>query len=162
MADLSDFDFRVDEVEIDDEFELLPVGTYPAQIAGSERREKENGDVMVTLVFEITGGDHEGRKIWHNLNLRHSNPTAQKIAQQDLAKICLAVNVLQPQTTDDLEFRPMQITIKHRKRKDTGEMQAAIAKFEPAAATKQRAPTQAKTASPAASSDRLPPWKRGK
>jgi len=128
--------------------EPLPLGDYLVQITEAKRVNKDNGDVLVKLTFQVMDGQFEGRFIWENLNLRHSNPQAQEIAQRSYTELWRDAMQLTspPQVLQDLEWKPVIAKIGVEKRKDTGEMQNRIKQFKPYG---QTAPAPAQTARPA-------------
>ena len=74
-------------------FELLPNAKYEAIITGSELKLTKAGTGKYLKVeFTIIDEKFENRKIWHNFNLINPNPDAVKIAEKDLAKLCIALN----------------------------------------------------------------------
>jgi hypothetical protein len=86
------------------------------------------------------------------LNLNNPNAQAVQIAQAELSAICRAVGVLAPNDSVDMHNLPLLITVKLRKREDTGELANEIKGY----AKKESAPP----ASTQASANTTPPWKR--
>lgn len=154
MADLRGFD--ANHVEPSSDFEPLPAGKYLAVITESEMKPTKAGTgSFLQLTFEILDGQFKGRKVWARLNLMNSNDTAVKIAQAELSAICRAVGVLAPNDSVELHNLPLVITVKCKKRPDTGEIANEVKGF-----AKKESP-QAPPAAPAAPSDNgTPPWKR--
>lgn len=153
MANLNGFD--ANQVEPTASFDPIPAGKYLAAITESEMKPTKNGSgSYLQLTFTVLEGEHKGRVLWARLNLNNLNATAVKIARSELSAICHAVGVMQPRDSVDLHNLPLLITVKLKKREDTGELTNEIKGYEPKAATTASAPAQA----PAASS--APPWKR--
>lgn len=97
-------------------FSPIPAGVYPAQIVESELRQLKSGNgTALALQFEILGNQYAGRRVFANLNVNHSNPQAQQIAQEQLSAICHAVGVLQLQDSTQLHNKPLNIRVKIRK-----------------------------------------------
>jgi hypothetical protein len=69
-----------------------------------------NGEGL-KLTFEIMDGQFKGRKVWENLNIRHSNEDTQRIAQSQLSALCHAVNVIKLMDTAALHFKPVRINL---------------------------------------------------
>ena len=152
MANLNGF--NASEVEPTSSFEPIPAGKYLAAITESEMKPTKNGSgSYLQMTFTIIEGEFKNRVLWARLNLNNPNATAVKIARSELSAICHAVGVLQPRDSVELHNIPLLITVKVKKREDTGELTNEIKGYEPKAAAAGQ-PQQA----PA--SDTTPPWKR--
>jgi hypothetical protein len=69
-----------------------------------------NGEGL-KLTFEIIDGQHKGRKVYENLNIRHTSEDTQRIAQSQLSALCHAVNVIKLMDTAALHFKPVRINV---------------------------------------------------
>jgi len=145
------------------DFTLIPAGNYLAQVVESDIRplKSGNGQALV-LVFQIIDGEFNGRKVWNWLSVRHTNPEAERIAQQSLRELCDALGVVRMQDTGELHHKPVTIRVKIREDKSgqyapqnevTGYRGATAASPAPAF----NRPTTA-AAAPAAAS--TPPWQK--
>jgi hypothetical protein len=154
MANLNGF--NATEVEPTTTFEPLPAGRYLAAITESEMKPTKSGSgSYLQLTFTVVEGEYKNRVLWARLNLNNPNATAVKIARGELSAICRAVGVLQPRDSVDLHNLPLVITVKLKKRDDTGELTNEIkgyARKDAAGANGQQ--PQAPVA------DNTPPWKR--
>ena len=150
MANLNGFDAR--KVEPTADFEPIPAGKYLAAITDSEMKPtKSGGGQYLQLTFTILEGQYKNRILWSRLNLDNANATAVKIARAELSAVCHAVGVMSPKDSVELHNVPLVITVKLKKREDTGEMTNEVkgyAKKEAAAGVPQQA------------QDNTPPWKR--
>ena len=150
MANLSGFDART--VEPTANFEPIPAGRYLAAISASEMKSTKNGNgSYLELEFAVLEGEFKGRKLWARLNLENPNATTVQIARAELSAICRSVGVLQPRDSVELHNLPLLITVKCKKREDTGDVVNEIkgyAKKEAASGQPQQAPTD------------TPPWRR--
>ncbi|HOD84820.1 MAG TPA: DUF669 domain-containing protein [Phycisphaerae bacterium] len=152
MANLNGFDAA--QVEPTASFEPIPAGKYLAAITESEMKPTKNGSgSYLQMTFTVLEGEYKNRVLWARLNLNNPNVTAVKIARSELSAICRAVGVLQPRDSVELHNIPLLITVKVKKREDTGELTNEIKGYEPKAVAAGQ-PQQA----PAAST--TPPWKR--
>lgn len=150
MADLHGFDAR--NVEPMAEFEPLPAGKYLAAVVESEMKPTKNGSgSFLELKFQVLEGEHKGRHVWARLNLDNPNPLAVKIARAELSALCRAVGVLAPNDSVELHDLPVVITVRCRKRDDTGEMTNEIKGY----ARKGTAAGE-----PQQAQDDRPPWAR--
>jgi hypothetical protein len=150
MSDLRGFDAR--NVEPTADFEPIPAGKYLAMIVGSETKPTKSGNgSYLQLTFQILDGPFKNRLVWARLNLVNANSTTVQMAQAELSAICRAVGVLAPNDSVELHNLPLVITVRCKKRADTGDIQNEIkgyAKKEAANAQSQQAQTN------------TPPWRR--
>lgn len=158
MADLNGFD--ANNVEPTSNFDPLPAGKYVAAIVESEKKPTKNGrGSYLQLTFQVLDGPHKGRMLWARLNLENPNAVAVQIARAELSAICRAVGVMAPKNSVELHNLPLQITVKCKKREDTGEITNEIKgyakKGASSDATKAATPQQTTTAG-----GTTPPWKR--
>ena len=145
--------FNANDVEPTTAPDPLPAGKYVAAITASEMKPTKAGDASyLQLEFTVVEGDCQNRKVWDRLCINHPNNLTQRIAQGNLSAICRAVGVMQPKDSVELHNIPLVITVKCKKRDDTGEITNEIRGYEAKAAASQ--PQQA----PAG--DSTPPWKR--
>jgi hypothetical protein len=145
--------FNANDVEPTTAPDPLPAGKYVAAITASEMKPTKAGDASyLQLEFTVVEGECQNRKVWDRLCINHPNNLTQRIAQGNLSAICRAVGVMQPRDSVELHNIPLVITVKCKKRDDTGEITNEIRGYEAKAAASQ--PQQA----PAG--DSTPPWKR--
>ena len=150
MANLSGFDAnRVDPAS---HFDPLPAGKYLAAIIESEMKPTKAGTGQyLALTMQIQEGPHKGRVLWARLNLDNPNATAVQIAQAELSAICRAVGVLAPRDSVELHNLPLVISVRCKKRSDTGEITNEISGY----AKRESVVTAAAPVNAAA-----PPWAR--
>lgn len=138
--------------------EVLPPGEYIVQATEGSVVRKDNGDAMIKLTFEIMDGDYSNRKLWTNLNIRHSNPIAQRIATEELTELWRDAmgGAGNPPSVENLLWKPVKVKVAVEKRKDTGENQNRIKRYMPASggapagkATPSQAPKATASAPPA-------------
>lgn len=150
MANLNGFDANT--VEPTTEFEAIPAGKYLAVIVASEMKPTKAGTgSYLELTFQVLEGQYKNRNLWGRLNLDNPNTVAVQIAKGELSAICRAVGVMTPKDSFELHDLPLVITVKCKKREDTGEVTNEIkgyAKKEESAGE----PVQAATGAP--------PWRR--
>ncbi len=148
-ANLQGFDAR--NVEPMDSLEPVPAGKYLCAIVASEMKPTKSGNgSYLELQFQVLEGKHKGRSLWDRLNLENPSDLAVKIARSQLASICKAVGVLDPNDSTELHDLPLQVKVKLKRREDTGELTNEISGYE----EKPRA-----DAAPQAAND-TPPWRR--
>jgi hypothetical protein len=158
--------------------ELLPPGRYAAQIVNSEMRVTRAGTGQyLWLEMDVIEGPHQGRKIWDQLNLVNPSPQTVEIAQRTLSAICHAVGQLQVSDSEQLHFRPLQVTLaveidsrdklrpaEEQRKQNKVKGYAPLAGAAPArpVASPSAAPARpaAAPARPAAAASTTPPWRR--
>ena len=151
MANLTGFDAT--QVEPAAKFDPIPAGKYLAVITESEQKPTKAGTGhYLQLTFQIQEGVHKGRILWARLNLDNPNATAVQIARAELSAICRAVGVTAPNDSIDLHNLPLMITVKCRKRQDTGDITNEIAGY-----TKKESSVPPLATAAAAG---VAPWKR--
>jgi hypothetical protein len=150
MADLNGFD--ANQIEPTTEYEAIPAGKYAAMITESEMKLTKSGSgSYLQLTLQILEGDYKGRLLWSRLNLNNANATAVEIARRDLSAICRAVGVMTPRDSVELHNLPLMITVKCKRRDDTGEVSNEI---------KGYAQREAANGKPPQASTNTPPWRR--
>lgn len=100
-------------------YELLPAGWYTAQVTESAINPLKSGNGQaLKLTFDVLSDTGRGRKVWASLNIQHTNPKAETIAQQQLRELCEAVGIVRMTDTVELHNKPLQIRVKIRKSED--------------------------------------------
>lgn len=151
MASLNGF--NANEVEPSTDFEVIPPGKYVAVITETEvKKNKAGTGTYLQLTFQVIEGEFKNRLLWARLNLDNPNATAVKIARAELSAICRAVGVLQPKDSCELHNLPLVITVRCKKKPDTGEIQNELKGYSPKGSLSGK-PMQAATDAP--------PWRRG-
>lgn len=150
MANLQGF--NANQVEPTTEFEAIPAGKYLAVITDSEQKPNKAGTgSYLQLTFQILEGPYKNRFVWARLNLNNPNATAVQIARAELSAICRAIGVMTPNDSVELHNLPLVITVKCKKRDDSGEISNEI---------KGYAKRDAATGQPQQASAATPPWRR--
>ncbi|MBS1165673.1 MAG: hypothetical protein H6R00_1698 [Proteobacteria bacterium] len=74
--------------------QLLPRGDYQAHVVESAVVPTASGrGEMLKLTFEVLTGDFRGRRLVERLNIVNAHATAQRIAQEMLARLCTAAGL---------------------------------------------------------------------
>lgn len=142
--------------------EPLPAGLYTVEITAADVKPLKSGN-GTGLSLEMTVIDpapHAKRKVWAQLNIQHTNSTAEQIGQSQLSAVCRAVGIAQLDDSDQLFQRIVKVRTKIRPEQGQYAAKAEITGFEPAGAalpaTSQQPAAPARQATPAAA----PPWAR--
>jgi hypothetical protein len=144
--------FDASQVEPSTAFDPIPAGKYLAAIIDSKVKATKAGTGQyLELTFQILEGDLKGRQVWARLNLHNPNAQTVKIARGELSAICRAVGVMTPSDSVELHNLPLVISVKCKKRADTGETQNEISGY---------AKKEAVTGKPMQATSDAPPWRR--
>jgi hypothetical protein len=151
---MANLNFNANEVAPSSSFDPLPAGKYLAAITASEMKPtKDGGGSYLNVELTVIDGPYKERKVWDRLCLKHANPQTVKIAQGNLSALCHAVGVMQPRDSVELHNIPLVVTVKLKKREDTGELANEVKGY----AAKDTAIGKPQQAAP---TDNTPPWKR--
>lgn len=117
---MAQINFDTNSVEKrDNNYELLPAGWYTAQVSESAINQLKSGNGQaLKLTFDVLSDTGRGRKVWAQLNIQHTNPKTETIAQQQLRELCEAVGIVRMTDTVELHNKPVQIRVKIRKSED--------------------------------------------
>jgi hypothetical protein len=109
---MAQFNFDASQIAPQASTGPLPAGVYLAHIVESDVQPLKSGNGEgLKLTFEIIDGQLKGRKVWENLNIRHTSEDTQRIAQSQLSALCHAVNVIKLMDTAALHFKPVRINV---------------------------------------------------
>lgn len=117
---MASFSFDTSTVKpSENSFDLLPAGEYFAHVTESEVVPLKSGNgTCLKLTVEILQDGYRGRKVWARLNVQHSNPQTEEIAQQQLRQLCEAIGLSRFEHTEELHGKPFIAKIKISKSKD--------------------------------------------
>ena len=150
MANLNGF--NANNVEPATDFEPIPARKYLSVITNSEMKPTKTGSgTYLELTFQVLEGQYKNRLLWSRLNLSNPNTQAVQIAQGELSAICRSVGVMQPKDSVELHNIPLQITVKVKKREDSGDLVNEI---------KGYAKKEAAKGLPQQETTSTPPWSR--
>jgi hypothetical protein len=162
LADLYD-NYDPDQIDTSKRGERpdpLPEGEYLMQAIEAECIVKENEDVMLKLVFDVIGGEYEGRKIWEYQNIKHSNPLTQKLGQEAYTNFWrdgLRLSSKPSGNPDQFLFRPLAAKVRIAPAKNGYPASNKIEKYLPAGqSTPAARPAQAATSAPTTSGGSRP------
>ena len=90
----------------------IPAGTYEAVVTASEiKANKSLTGKGLNLTFEILSDSAKGRKVWAWINFQHQKAEAQRIGQEELARLCKALGIAALNDTEQLHDKPLMITV---------------------------------------------------
>lgn len=96
--------------------EPLPAGPYEVEITNAEVRELKsgNGTGLNVEYTVISPAQFASRKLWQNLNIKHTNPQAEQIGQSQLSSLCRALGIGVLNDSDELFQRILRVSVKIR------------------------------------------------
>lgn len=107
---MSQYVFDATKVSPQSDRSAVPPDTYDVILTGSEIKPgKTPADRKMELNFRIISGPLNGATIFQTLNIVHSNPTAQQIAQSEFSALCHAIGIMQISDTTQLHGRPLKL-----------------------------------------------------
>lgn len=110
--------FNANEVEPQTGFsgEPLPAGAYEVEITKAEIRDLKSGNgVGLNVEYTVISPEqYANRKVWQNLNIKHTNPQAEQIGQSQLSSLCRALGIGVLDDSDQLFQRILRISVKIR------------------------------------------------
>jgi len=107
---MAKFGFDTDDYNPSDrDFEVLPKGEYTLKATEAEDKATKDGNgSYISTTFEVSKGEHTGRKIWMNFNINNSSDKAEKIGREQVVGWARACGKPNAQDTDELLERNFQ------------------------------------------------------
>jgi len=105
----------------------LPAGEYKVVVEASQEKATKAGDgsyFEVTLV--ITDGEHEGRKLWHRMNLNNKSEDAVANAKVEMRQLCNAAGHPSITDTDQLHDIEVIAIVSLKADRQSGEMRNEV------------------------------------
>jgi hypothetical protein len=88
-------------------FDPLPAGDYEMMITKSATKPTKSGNgSYLELEMQVLGGSHSGRRHWERLNLDNPSQQTVKIAQEQLARLCMALHLDDVSDSEELHDTP--------------------------------------------------------
>jgi hypothetical protein len=112
---MTQFVFDASQVAPQTGFDPVPAGWYNVMVDEAEMKPTRDGaGTRLNVRYVVLDGQYQGRKVYHGLNLQHSNPQTVEIAYKQLSALCHAIGRLQIQATEHLLQVPLKIKVKVR------------------------------------------------
>ena len=152
--------FNAMAVEPQTSYEPMPADWYKCVITNTEEKptKKQNGSYL-QLDIEVIEGKFAGRKVFDRLNLNNPNSVAVEIAQRALSSICRAIDVPNPQDSDELLDKPLMVKVAVKPADEEYSASNEVKGYDAAGATAS-ATVEIPVAAAAANGSATPPWKR--
>lgn len=157
MGNLNDFNYDAGDYEPQHDFSPIPPGEYRVVIVESEMRESRSGKGRyLWLKMQVVEGEHDSRLLFDQLNIQHSNETAQRIARERLSSICHQIGVMKPRDSGELHDKPFVVNVVI-KRGDDGTDRNKVKNY--AAKTQHLSAGAGSTSTAGQPSVSAPPWR---
>lgn len=138
--------------------DIIPNGIYEAVVSASEIKPNKAGTGKgLNLTFDILSDPARGRKVWTWINIQHARPEAQRIGQEELARLCRAVGITRLTDSEQLHNIPLLITVGVDRNDPT---RNTVVRFSAKPASSSATPAPAPSASSAAPASGAAPWAR--
>ena len=93
-------------------YEPLPVGWYAVTVSAAEIKDTKAGNGQyISLQLTVDGPTHEGRVVFHLLNIRNANPKAEEIGRRQLGDLLRAVGLASLSDTDELLGKSLRVKL---------------------------------------------------
>ena len=108
---MAQLNFKASNIQITERpgaaFGPLPAGEYEMVIVRSETRPTRAGNGhFLELEMQVISGPASGRRHWERMNLDNVNAQAVKIAQEQLARLCVALGLDEVNDSEELHDKP--------------------------------------------------------
>jgi len=161
---MGNLDFNVappSEKELQSSYDDTPIpeGTYQVEISKGVMGDNAAGTgSWLRLHYTVLQGEQSNREFVEFFNVHHKNPQAEKIAKEELSRLCRAVGIDGTlEDSEDLHGLELMVDLKIEQGKD-GVIRNRVKKYKPlpdAAAPEPSAPAPAQ-----AQSEGSPPWQK--
>ena len=103
--------FKASEIQFEERgsgtYGPLPAGEYEVMIVKSDTKTTKSGNgSYLELEMHVISGDQTGRRHWERLNLDNPSLQTVKIAQEQLARLCVALGLDVVTDSEELHDTP--------------------------------------------------------
>ncbi len=154
---MASLNFKASNVELTERsYDALPEGDYEMIVTKSDTKPTKAGNGhYLKLEMQIIAGQFSGRRHWERLNLDNPSQRTVKIAQEQLARLCMAVGLDEIQDSEELHDRAFIATLGIDKKDATRNV---VWDYKPAEGASPAPATAAKPAAAAAPAKSARPW----
>jgi hypothetical protein len=111
-------------------FDVLPAGEYNVALVSAELKDTKNGGQAIKSAFTVTDGEHQGRKLFHNFNVKNQSEKAQTIGLQQLKSMMTAAGWTDFKLDSVTKLEGIRVVVKTKIEKQEGyDDQARIVAF---------------------------------
>jgi len=160
MSFFQDHKFNPADVDTTDSFEPIPAGNYRVLVLSAEEKPtKSQNGVVMQVRYQVVEGKHQGRQLFHWINLQNINKVAQEIGHKELARLCLATRVEAPKSPADFCGKLIQVVVGIEEYNGKKDNKVSAIITPPATKVPNNVPqTQLEPQHPASQDDDAPAW----
>ena len=107
---MASLNFKASAIQIEERttsYGPLPAGEYEMMVVKSTTKPTKSGNgSYLELEMHIISGEHTGRRHWERLNLDNPSLQTVKIAEEQLARLCVALGLDEVDDSDQLHDKP--------------------------------------------------------
>lgn len=97
----------------ENDFEVIPVGEYPAIITEcNEKKTKDGAGKYLSLKVQIVAGKYQNRSLYDNLNTENKSAQCQQIGRAQLKSILVALNKVTAKDSGEILNKKLTISTK--------------------------------------------------
>jgi len=127
MSSFFDQEFVADASQAQAEYTPIPEGDYTLVIEKAETKPTKAGTgERLNLQFKVDGGDFDGRKVFHGLNIRNPSDVAVAIAKKELHALLTLCKVAKITTADELVGLSFVAKVKVKRDERSGGLQNEV------------------------------------
>jgi hypothetical protein len=154
---MASLNFKASNVELTERsYDALPEGDYEMIVTKSDTKPTKAGNGhYLELEMQIIAGQFSGRRHWERLNLDNPSQRTVKIAQEQLARLCMAMGLDEIQDSEELHDRAFIATLGIDKKDATRNV---VWDYKPAEGASPAPAPAAKPAAAAAPAKSARPW----
>ncbi len=94
---------------------LLPEARYTFQIKNAHLKTSKSGNSMANIQLEVISAFKTGQSVFKDFNIYHPGEVAQRIAREELAKLCSCVGIEDLKELSELNNKIVDGEIFHEK-----------------------------------------------
>jgi hypothetical protein len=120
---MASLNFKASAIQIEERttsYGSLPAGEYEMMVVKSTTKPTKSGNgSYLELEMHIISGEHTGRRHWERLNLDNPSLQTVKIAEEQLARLCMALGLDEVDDSEQMHDKAFVAEVGIDKKDDT-------------------------------------------
>jgi len=111
---------------------ILPEARYTFIIKNAHLKNSKSGNTMANIQLEVMSDFRKGVSVFKDFNIYHPSEVAQRIAREELAKLCIAIGIEDLKELNELNNNIVDADVFHEsyiKKDGTVELSCKVKKF---------------------------------